>query len=58
MAYFIFQKLNGRDLKKVEDVLKEGDEVEVKLIEVDQRSGKLKLFKKSAFAASGKKTKE
>ncbi len=33
-------------LDKVEDVLKEGDEVEVKLIEVDQRSGKLKLSRK------------
>ncbi len=33
-------------LEKVEDVLKEGEEVEVKLIEVDQRSGKLKLSRK------------
>jgi polyribonucleotide nucleotidyltransferase len=33
-------------LEKVEDVLKEGETVEVKLIDVDQRSGKLKLSRK------------
>ncbi len=33
-------------LNKVEDVLKEGDEVEVKLIDVDEKSGKLKLSRK------------
>jgi polyribonucleotide nucleotidyltransferase len=31
---------------KVEDVLKEGDEVEVKLLDVDSRSGKLSLSRK------------
>ena len=39
-------EIEWRRLDKVEDVLKEGDEVEVKLIEVDQRSGKLKLSRK------------
>lgn len=37
------------DWKRIEnpaDVLKEGDEVEVKLLEVDQRTGKLKLSRK------------
>jgi polyribonucleotide nucleotidyltransferase len=33
-------------LEKVEDALKEGEMVEVKLIDVDQRSGKLKLSRK------------
>ena len=33
-------------LEKVEDVLKEGQEIEVKLIEVDQKTGKLKLSRK------------
>ncbi len=33
-------------LNKVEDILKEGDEVEVKLIDVDEKSGKLKLSRK------------
>lgn len=39
-------EIEWRRLEKVEDALKEGDEVEVKLIEVDQRSGKLKLSRK------------
>ena len=33
-------------LEKVESVLKEGDEIEVKLIEIDKRSGKLRLSRK------------
>lgn len=33
-------------LNRVEDVLKEGDEVEVKLIDIDEKSGKLKLSRK------------
>ncbi len=39
-------EIEWRRLDKVEDVLKEGEEVEVKLIDVDQRSGKLKLSRK------------
>ncbi|MGQ1788208.1 MULTISPECIES: polyribonucleotide nucleotidyltransferase [unclassified Saccharicrinis] len=39
-------EIEWKRLEKVEDVLKEGEEVEVKLIEVDQRSGKLKLSRK------------
>lgn len=33
-------------VEKVEDVLKEGDEIDVKLIEVDSKTGKLKLSRK------------
>jgi polyribonucleotide nucleotidyltransferase len=33
-------------VEKVEDVLKEGDEVEVKLLEVDAKNGKLSLSRK------------
>ena len=33
-------------LENVESVLKEGDEIEVKLIEIDKRSGKLRLSRK------------
>ena len=33
-------------VEKVEDILKEGDEVQVKLIAIDERSGKLKLSRK------------
>ena len=39
-------EIEWRRLEKVEEVLKEGEEIEVKLIEVDQRSGKLKLSRK------------
>jgi len=39
-------EIEWRRLEKVEDALKEGEEVEVKLIEIDQRSGKLKLSRK------------
>ena len=33
-------------VEKVEDILKEGDEVQVKLIAIDEKSGKLKLSEK------------
>ncbi len=39
-------EIEWRRLEKVEDVLKEGEEIEVKLIDLDQRSGKLKLSRK------------
>jgi polyribonucleotide nucleotidyltransferase len=39
-------------VKKVEDVLKEGDEVMVKVVSVD-RSGKIRLSRKEALAESG-----
>jgi polyribonucleotide nucleotidyltransferase len=35
-------------VNKVTDVVKEGDEIVVKLIEVDEGSGKLRLSKKDA----------
>lgn len=39
-------EIDWKKVNKVEDVLKEGDEIEVKLIEIDQKSGKLKLSRK------------
>lgn len=39
-------EIEWRRLQSVEEVLKEGDHVDVKLIEVDSRSGKLKLSRK------------
>jgi len=39
-------EINWDRVEKVEDVLKEGDEIEVKLISIDERSGKLKLSRK------------
>ena len=39
-------EIEWRRLEKVEEVLKEGEEVEVKLISIDEKSGKLKLSRK------------
>ena len=39
-------EISWERLEKVESVLKEGDEIEVKLIEIDKRSGKLRLSRK------------
>ena len=40
-------EIDWKKVQKVEDVLKVGDEIEVKLIEVDPKSGKLKLSRKA-----------
>ncbi|MGD1845198.1 MAG: polyribonucleotide nucleotidyltransferase [Salibacteraceae bacterium] len=40
-------EIDWRRLESVEEVLKEGDEVEVKLIEIDEKSGKLRLSRKA-----------
>ncbi|MDB4334977.1 polyribonucleotide nucleotidyltransferase [bacterium] len=40
-------EIDWKRIEKVEEVLKEGDEIEVKLLEVDARSGKLKLSRKA-----------
>jgi polyribonucleotide nucleotidyltransferase len=40
-------EIEWRRLEKVEEVLKEGDEVEVKLLAIDERNGKLKLSRKA-----------
>jgi polyribonucleotide nucleotidyltransferase len=39
-------EIDWKRVEKVEDELKVGDEVEVKLIDIDERSGKLKLSRK------------
>ncbi|HLO61317.1 MAG TPA: polyribonucleotide nucleotidyltransferase [Bacteroidales bacterium] len=39
-------ELDWKRVEKVEDVLKEGDQVEVKLLEVDAKNGKLSLSRK------------
>ncbi len=51
-------EIEWRRLEKVEDALKEGEEIEVKLIDVDQRSGKLKLSRKVLLPRPEKKKKE
>nr|WP_319401512.1 polyribonucleotide nucleotidyltransferase [uncultured Carboxylicivirga sp.] len=50
-------EIEWKRLEKVEDALKEGEEVEVKLIEVDQRSGKLKLSRKALLPRPERKPK-
>jgi len=40
-------EIEWKRLENVEDVLKEGEEVEVKLIEVDEKTGKLRLSRKA-----------
>jgi polyribonucleotide nucleotidyltransferase len=39
-------EIEWKKVNKVEDVLKEGQEVEVKIIDIDQKSGKIKLSRK------------
>ncbi|HSH50867.1 MAG TPA: polyribonucleotide nucleotidyltransferase [Bacteroidales bacterium] len=39
-------EIDWRRLEKVDEVLKEGDEVKVKLLDIDPRNGKLKLSRK------------
>lgn len=39
-------EIEHRRLEKVEDVLHEGDEIDVKLIDIDKKTGKLKLSRK------------
>jgi len=48
-------EIDWNRVKNVEDVLKEGDEIEVKLIEIDQKTGKLKLSRKALLPQPPKK---
>lgn len=50
-------EIDWKRVEKVEDVLKEGDEVEVKLIEVDKKNGKLKLSRKALLPKPERKDK-
>jgi len=47
-------EIDWKRIEKPEDVLKVGDIVEVKLLEVDQRSGKLKLSRKALLPRPAK----
>ncbi|OFX90151.1 MAG: polyribonucleotide nucleotidyltransferase [Bacteroidetes bacterium GWF2_33_16] len=51
-------EIDWKRLEKVEDALKEGQEIEVKVIEIDQRSGKLKLSRKVLLPRPEKKKEE
>ena len=48
-------ELMWKRVEKVEDVLKEGDEIEVKLIAIDEKNGKLKLSRKVLLPKPEKK---
>lgn len=49
-------EIEWRRLQSVDEVLKEGDQVEVKLIDYDQKSGKLKLSRKALLPRPSKKS--
>lgn len=48
-------EIEWRRIEKPEDVLKEGEEIDVKLMEIDQRTGKLKLSRKVLLPRPEKK---
>ncbi len=48
-------EIEWRRLEKVEEVLKEGDVIEVKLLAVDEKNGKLKLSRKALLPKPEKK---
>ena len=48
-VYAIFQKLANHRVEKVEDVVKEGDWLKVKVMEVDKKTGKISLSHKDAI---------
>ncbi len=48
-------EIEWRRLEKVEEVLKEGDEVKVKLLDVDPKNGKLKLSRKALLPKPDRK---
>jgi polyribonucleotide nucleotidyltransferase len=48
-------EISWERVQNVEDVLKEGQEIEVKLIDIDERSGKLKLSRKALLPKPEKK---
>ncbi len=48
-------EIDWKRIEKPEDILKEGEEVEVKLIDIDSRSGKLKLSRKVLIPRSPRK---
>jgi len=51
-------EIDWKRVNKVEDVLKEGDEIEVKLIEIDKKTNKLKLSRRVLLPKPEKENKE
>ena len=48
-------ELSWERIENVEDILKEGDIIDVKLLAIDEKSGKLKLSRKALLAKPEKK---
>ena len=48
-------ELSWERIENVEDVLKEGDIIDVKLLAIDEKSGKLKLSRKALLSKPEKK---
>jgi len=57
-GFLHISEIEHRRLEKVEEVLKEGDIIEVKLIAVDEKNGKLKLSRKALLPKPEKKDSE
>ncbi len=51
-------EINWEKIRSVDEVLKEGDEIEVKLIDIDSRTGKLKLSRKVLLPRPPRKEQE
>ena len=51
-------EIDWKRIEKVEDVFKTGEEVDVKLIEIDQKTGKLRLSRKVLIPRPEKKPAE
>jgi polyribonucleotide nucleotidyltransferase len=45
-GFLHISEIDWKRIEKVEDVLKVGQEIEVKLIDIDEKTGKLKLSRK------------
>ncbi len=48
-------EIDHKRIENVEDVLKQGDKIDVKLIGIDSRSGKLKLSRKALLERHAKR---
>lgn len=51
-------EIDYKRIEKVEDVLKEGDKIQVKLLEIDKKTGKLRLSRKALLPRPERKDPE
>ena len=52
----MFQRSNGKKVEDVSKILEEGEEIKVKLVGIDPKSGKLKLSRKVLLPKPEKET--